>query len=529
MAYPPTLASLNLAANFRGKMLKALALLLSSFESEQDARVAGQAVYMSSGPGAPTANIGTNVRGVYFREDASDTDAFIYLTVNGSTWVAIETLADLDHLIPGASTEKTISGGVITVTGLLHTVDTEADAASDDLDTISGLADGELCLLYLENAARNVVVKHGTGNISGPRGQDVTLDAAGDMVLVERKGSVVYVVAYHLAAGQPTSASGTGATGAPSASDTAAAAETINDHAAAPCTGAAVADHGAITPAGSVDAAAPGATDSATTGITSSQAAHDHGGSTGNAAGAGTGSTAASITLGGSTAADGTGVTSPPSPDDTAAATPTFTGSASTTATTPHVTGTGFATVGQVVTTTDNQTLALNECAGMWLITATQAPCLIDSHPACVGAPAVFTVFGLAPLTAAEAYRVLRVPTPAGSVSSHTHAPGNHSHTGPSHTHGSLGLTATDAGHTHTESSHNHGVSSATPAVSITDGGHSHAHAGTHQHAMTGVTVTPPAHVVTQPSTPVLAHAGMGHQHGPGLHTHTGPSHSHNA
>jgi hypothetical protein len=366
MAYPPTLASLNLAANFRGKMLKALALLLSSFESEQDARVAGQAVYMSSGPGAPTANIGTNVRGVYFREDASDTDAFIYLTVNGSTWVAIETLADLDHLIPGASTEKTISDGVITATGLLHTVDTETDAASDDLDTISGLADGELCLLYLENAARNVVVKHGTGNISGPRAQDVTLDAAGDMVMVERKGSVVYVIAFHLAAGLPTSASGTASTGTPSAGDTG----------------------------------------SKTTGI--------------SAAGADTGDTG-----------------------------PAFTGGSPTRAEDAYTFGTGFATVGQVVTTSDNQTLALNECAGMWLITATQAPCIIDSHPACVAAPAVFTVFGLAPVTAAEGYRVMRAPVPDGTVASHHHAaglitvndpghvhgPGLHTHAGPSHSH----------------------------------------------------------------------------------------------
>jgi hypothetical protein len=112
----------------------------------------------------------------------------------------------------------------------------------------------------------------------------------------------------------------------------------------------------------------------------------------------------------------------------TASTAPAFTGSSATTGEQLHVAGVGFATVGQVVTTTDPQTLALNECAGMWLITATQAPCLIVSHPACVGAPADFTVMGLAPVTAAEAYQVLRAPTPAGAVASHAHA-------GPSHTH----------------------------------------------------------------------------------------------
>lgn len=90
--------------------------------------------------------------------------------------------------------------------------------------------------------------------------------------------------------------------------------------------------------------------------------------------------------------------------------------------------GTGFATVGQVVTTTENKTLAENELANCWLITATQAPCLIAGNPAVSGAPAVLTVFGAAPVTSAEAYKILYAPTPTGTVASHTH-------TGPSHTH----------------------------------------------------------------------------------------------
>lgn len=103
----------------------------------------------------------------------------------------------------------------------------------------------------------------------------------------------------------------------------------------------------------------------------------------------------------------------------------TFTGDAPTTATTEAFTGTGFATAGQVVTTTDNQTMTLNQCAGMWLITATQAPCLIESNTAVTGAPAVLTVYGLAPTTDAGTYKILRAPTPAGSnanESAHTHS-----------------------------------------------------------------------------------------------------------
>jgi hypothetical protein len=106
----------------------------------------------------------------------------------------------------------------------------------------------------------------------------------------------------------------------------------------------------------------------------------------------------------------------------TGATSPAFTGTASTAAETAAFTGTGFATAGQVVQTSDNQTMTLNQCANMWLITATQAPCLIVSNAAVAGAPAVLTVFGLAPTTAAEAYKILKAPTPAGSVASHTHS-----------------------------------------------------------------------------------------------------------
>ena len=103
---------------------------------------------------------------------------------------------------------------------------------------------------------------------------------------------------------------------------------------------------------------------------------------------------------------------------------PAFTGTAPIAAVANAFTGTGYATAGQVVTTSDNQTMAANQCAGMWLITATQAPALILSNTAVTGAPAVLTVFGAAPATTAEAYKILRAPTPIGTVASHTHTNG---------------------------------------------------------------------------------------------------------
>lgn len=83
--------------------------------------------------------------------------------------------------------ELTISSGAITVTGGYHTVDTESDAASDDLDTISGGTDGMYLILQPENGARTVVVKNGTGNID--IGADVNLDDATDAILLIYSGA----------------------------------------------------------------------------------------------------------------------------------------------------------------------------------------------------------------------------------------------------------------------------------------------------------------------------------------------------
>lgn len=110
---------------------------------------------------------------------------------------------------------------------------------------------------------------------------------------------------------------------------------------------------------------------------------------------------------------------------------PAFTGSAPQGAVdlaSPVFSGTGQSSAGQVITTTDNQTMTLNQCAGMWFISATHGPYLIASNTAVTGAQAVLTIYGGAPTTDAGTYKIVRGPTPAGSVASHTH-------TGPAHTH----------------------------------------------------------------------------------------------
>ena len=133
----------------------------------------------------------------------NDLDAFI-LVSTGSLWhgIKIETLSGFlgdDNTFTGNNTfsgtntfsndvtftgdvlfpddgELTISSGAITVTGVYHTVDTAADAASDDLDTINTGADGQRLIFRPDNTARTIVVKDGTGNIKTSDGNDITLD-----------------------------------------------------------------------------------------------------------------------------------------------------------------------------------------------------------------------------------------------------------------------------------------------------------------------------------------------------------------
>jgi hypothetical protein len=85
-----------------------------------------------------------------------------------------------------ASTELTIASGAVTPTQSWHRIDTEGDAASDDLDTLTvagGVDDGFVLFLRAENDARTVVIKDGTGNIQCSGGADLTLDDADDLVI----------------------------------------------------------------------------------------------------------------------------------------------------------------------------------------------------------------------------------------------------------------------------------------------------------------------------------------------------------
>lgn len=66
----------------------------------------------------------------------------------------------------GGATELTIASGAVTAVSSYHILDTEGDAASDDLDTINGGADYAFLVLHTASNSRVVTAKDGTGNLS---------------------------------------------------------------------------------------------------------------------------------------------------------------------------------------------------------------------------------------------------------------------------------------------------------------------------------------------------------------------------
>lgn len=89
----------------------------------------------------------------------------------------------------GAGVEETITSGVIDVAGPgYYLVDTEGDAASDDLTQITGLSEGDEVVLSPANDARTVVVKDGTYlKLAG--GYDFSMDSQYDTITLICIGS----------------------------------------------------------------------------------------------------------------------------------------------------------------------------------------------------------------------------------------------------------------------------------------------------------------------------------------------------
>ena len=99
----------------------------------------------------------------------------------------------LDILQLTAGTELTISSGAVTVTQSVHTIDTESDAASDDLTDINGGSIGDVLIISAQNTARTVVVKHNTSKIALADGADVSLDETWKSVMLYKIGASLWI------------------------------------------------------------------------------------------------------------------------------------------------------------------------------------------------------------------------------------------------------------------------------------------------------------------------------------------------
>ena len=117
-------------------------------------------------------------------KDSVSTSANVTFYASGNSQVSsAQTVKRVGYISVDAGEAKlTISSGAISASHGYHTVDTEASASTDDLDTINGGYFGQRLILKAANGARTIVLKDGTGNIKLSGSVDFSLDNADDIV-----------------------------------------------------------------------------------------------------------------------------------------------------------------------------------------------------------------------------------------------------------------------------------------------------------------------------------------------------------
>lgn len=103
---------------------------------------------------------------------------------------ALNGVQAFDAVTVGIAEALTIAAGVVTATKTHIVVDTEASAATDELDTINSPAEGKIIFLRIANAARTVRVKHNTGNIRTWNGKHLLVDTDNAVVQLTGTASV---------------------------------------------------------------------------------------------------------------------------------------------------------------------------------------------------------------------------------------------------------------------------------------------------------------------------------------------------
>jgi hypothetical protein len=138
--------------------------------------------------------------------DTTQIDASDVLTPVNELKVHLENtlngVQNFDQLKFTDATELTIASGAITISQSYHKIDTEANAASDDLDTISGGALGDILFLRAEDAGRTFNIRHiggGTGNLRTADGSAIVFDEIYKVaMLLNYDGSNWFAMAFPL-------------------------------------------------------------------------------------------------------------------------------------------------------------------------------------------------------------------------------------------------------------------------------------------------------------------------------------------
>ena len=130
-------------------------------------------------------------------ENAARTVAETKVNVDKIRDVVAELIGGDDDFV--TNEELTISSGAVTPTRAVHSIDTESDAATDDLANIvtTNHPEARLLLIYPESATHTVVVKDqagGAGQIHTADGEDFSMDEIDKRLLLFRKGTDWYEI-----------------------------------------------------------------------------------------------------------------------------------------------------------------------------------------------------------------------------------------------------------------------------------------------------------------------------------------------
>ncbi len=143
--------------------------------------------------------------------------------LSGAISLSATGVTALTGFLPTAGSKQTISSGTLTLGGVpVALVEGEAGAA-DNLDTMAGMADGEIAFLYCYDAAANITIRDnavGGGNIYTPRAASIVLDVVQDGVVIQRQGTDYMVLAKMLQAGWGTTTQAPGTSDSGTASIT---------------------------------------------------------------------------------------------------------------------------------------------------------------------------------------------------------------------------------------------------------------------------------------------------------------------